>query len=63
LRLELLDHARADLLPLNNHTLAIAVRARLNIVRVVGTAAAAVRADHIPIVLQLKVRARVKFLE
>ena len=63
LNLELLHHAGHDLLPFNDLTLASAVRARRDVVGVVSTAAATVRANYHSIILQFKVGARVKLFK
>ena len=51
LRLKLLDHARSNLLALDDLSLALASRTSLNMVRVVSTATSTVRADNLTIVL------------
>lgn len=55
LLLELLHHAWSNLLPPDDLSLALAIRARRYIVFIVGPAASAVRTDHVAVILQFKI--------
>ena len=63
LSLKLLNHARTNLLSSDHRARAATIAARLNIVGVVRSTAAAVRADDHSVILKFKVGASVQFLK
>ena len=63
LLLELLNHARCDLLAFDDLTLALAIRTYGDIVFIICSTASTVWTDNVAIILKLEVRTRVELRE